>query len=99
MREIVTGTSAMVVWTSRKYFSVPKSAGETCCSTARASGPCSASAPRRSEMSSIATSIPTAFIESQRMFGSALVSLKVPSSSRLIVPSSITLPCASHQGV
>ena len=33
------------------------------------------------------------------MFGSALVRRYVRSSSRLIVPSSTTLPCASHHGV
>ena len=53
----------------------------------------------RSETSSIATSSPTAFIDSQRKFGSAVVSRNVCSSRRLIVPSSITLPWASHQGV
>jgi hypothetical protein len=40
------------------------------------------------ETSSIATSRPTAFMDSQRRFGSALVRRNVWSSSRLIVPSS-----------
>jgi hypothetical protein len=38
-------------------------------------------------------------MESHRTFGSALVSRKVRSSRRLIVPSSMILPCASHHGV
>ena len=40
-----------------------------------------------------------AFRCSQRAFGSALVRRNVASSRRQIVPSSITLPCASHHGV
>src|SRR5690242_1098211 len=53
----------------------------------------------RSETSSQLTSRPTAFNASQRRFGSALVRRKVVSPSRLMVPSSTTLPCASHHGV
>ena len=47
----------------------------------------------------MSTSSPTAFIASHRTFGSALVRRYVESSRRLMVPSSMTLPCTSHQGV
>ena len=66
---------------------------------ARARGPWSASVAKRSETSSMVTSIPTAFMWSQRQEESALVSRKAFSSSRLSVPSSTTFPAASHQGV
>jgi len=60
-------------------------------------GPCSASAAILSEMSSICTSSPSAFWWNQRMLGSAAVQRYRFSPSREIVPSSIVLPCSSHQ--
>ena len=99
MRETVAGSSATVVSITRKYLSVVRSAGHSCSSTARESGPCSESAPVFSDTSSIATSMPTAFMWSQRSEESALVNRNVLSPSRLTVPSSITLPAASHHGV
>jgi hypothetical protein len=62
-------------------------------------GPCSASAAVDSDTSSIRTSMPAAFWESQRRVGSAAVHRKRSSASRATVPSSMTKPSSSHQGV
>ncbi len=45
------------------------------------------------------SSSPLALSRSQRRFGSALVQRNVVASSRVMVPSSSTLPSSSHQGV
>jgi hypothetical protein len=53
----------------------------------------------RSVCSLIVTCMPTAFIASQRRLGSADVSRKLCSASRVMVPSSSIRPSSSHQPV
>src|SRR5438046_7141854 len=60
-------------------------------------GPCSAKAAVCSEMSSMVTSSAKAFCRNHRRLGSAAVQRYSFSPSRVIVPSSITLPSGSHQ--
>ena len=71
-----------------------------CSRIARDSGPCSASAPSDSETSSIVDLEPDRVLmqPAQVRLGARSGGTR-RSPSRLTVPSSITLPCASHQGV
>ena len=95
----VDGTPAIVPLVTRKYFRPSMSAFATARSSRAEVGPCSASAATSSDMSSIWTFMPAAFWRNQRRLASAAVQRNVCSASRDTVPSSMTLPCSSHQGV
>ena len=73
VREISTGTPAIEPFVTRKYLRLATSACATFLSSPPEVGPCSASAAVFSDTSSMATSIPSALIRSQRRFGSAAV--------------------------
>ncbi len=83
----------------RKYLRPSTGCSQQPFSTARDFGPCRLSAAMRSVCSLIVTCMPTAFIASQRRLGSADVSRKLCSASRVMVPSSSIRPSSSHQPV
>src|SRR5439155_11188795 len=100
--EMSTGTPAILPLVIRKYFRLAMSVWEAPASATDLSslpevGPCRASAATCSEISEIWTSIFKPFWRNQRRLGSAAVQRYLFSSRRVIVPSSITLPCSSHQ--
>ena len=99
VREMSTGTPAIDPLVARKYFSESRSAVATLRSNRPDVGPCSASAATVSEMSSISTFSPDALPVSQRRLGCAAVHRYDCSAMRVTVPSSMTLPSSSHQGV
>ena len=82
-----------------KYLRFSTSASATAFRRRPDVGPCSARAATCSETSSIFTSRPRAFWWNHRRLGSAAVQRYVFSWRRETVPSSIVLPCSSHQGV
>ena len=75
VREISTGTPAMLPRVTRKYLRLATSACATFLSSLPDVGPCRARAAVFSETSSIFTSMPSALILSQRRLGSAAVIL------------------------
>jgi hypothetical protein len=96
---MVTGLPASVFGAMRKNLMPSTGVAHTRFRIARDFGPCSESAAICSVSSEIATSMPTAFMCSQRSEGSAEVSRKLCSPRRVIVPSSSSLPSSSHQPV
>jgi hypothetical protein len=99
VREIVTLRPSSLLSMTRKYLSLSSDFAQQRFSTARAFGPCRLSAAIWSLTSVTVTSMPTAFIASQRSDGSAEVRRKVCSARREMVPSSSSLPSSSHQPV
>ena len=99
MREIDTGISPNVVSIIQKNLRLFKESEETAFRMARELGPWSARAAVVNESSVIVTSIPVALCLSQSKFGSALVIRNLFLDNRWMVPSSITFPNSSHQGV
>src|SRR5207302_10071996 len=97
VREMSTGMPATLQLGTLKYVSLEIPAWDTVFIRRPDVGPWSASAATFSEMSSIRTSIFRPFWQNQRKLGSAAVQRYLFSSRRVMVPSSITLPCSSHQ--